>query len=308
MSFFFSPLPPGRNRRPCRSARNSRSTPTPPAISSIRRSRRMPRAISWWPGRATARAGAIPRPPVSRASATPREAARSEGSSRSTPTPIPLSLVRRSRRMPGGISSWSGRATARAGAIPRPGASRASATPREAPRWEASSRSTPTPPTISLLRRSRRMSRGISWWSGRATARAGAIPRTTASRASATPREAPRWEGSSCSTPTPFPLSLVRRSRRMPGGDFVVVWQSYGSSGGDTSYSSVQGQRYAAGGAALGGEFQVNAYTTSTQRYPSVGRMPRGISWWSGRASARAGAIPRPPASRASATPPEAPR
>ena len=27
-------------------------------------------------------------------------------------------------------------------------------------------------------------------------------------------------------------------------GDFVVVWQSKGSSGTDTSYSSIQGQRY----------------------------------------------------------------
>ncbi len=53
-------------------------------------------------------------------------------------------------------------------------------------------------------------------------------------------------------------------------GDFVVVWHSAGSSGGDTSFYSVQGQRYAAGGAALGGEFQVNSYITSNQFYPAV--------------------------------------
>ena len=53
-------------------------------------------------------------------------------------------------------------------------------------------------------------------------------------------------------------------------GDFVVAWQSFGSSGGDTSSYSVQGQRYAAGGAPLGGQFQVNAYTTNNQIAPSV--------------------------------------
>ncbi len=33
-------------------------------------------------------------------------------------------------------------------------------------------------------------------------------------------------------------------------GDFVVVWQSYGSSGSDTRIWSVQGQRYGANGLA----------------------------------------------------------
>ena len=45
---------------------------------------------------------------------------------------------------------------------------------------------------------------------------------------------------------------------------------SLGSSGGDTSSYSVQGQRYAAGGAALGGQFQVNTYTTAGQYFPAV--------------------------------------
>jgi hypothetical protein len=53
-------------------------------------------------------------------------------------------------------------------------------------------------------------------------------------------------------------------------GDFVVVWLSDGSSGDDTSYSSIQGQRYAATGATLGSEFQVNTYTTAHQYRPSV--------------------------------------
>ena len=53
-------------------------------------------------------------------------------------------------------------------------------------------------------------------------------------------------------------------------GDFVVVWQSQGSSVTDTSNLSVQGQRYASDGTALGPEFQVNTYTTNAQTIPRV--------------------------------------
>jgi hypothetical protein len=53
-------------------------------------------------------------------------------------------------------------------------------------------------------------------------------------------------------------------------GDFVVVWQSYGSSGTDTSGYSIQGQRYTSGGSTEGAEFQVNTYATSDQEFPSV--------------------------------------
>ncbi|MCP3998030.1 MAG: hypothetical protein GY722_23665 [bacterium] len=53
-------------------------------------------------------------------------------------------------------------------------------------------------------------------------------------------------------------------------GDFVVVWQSDGSSGTDTSDASIQGQRYAADGSAVGAEFQVNTYTTGPQQSASV--------------------------------------
>lgn len=53
-------------------------------------------------------------------------------------------------------------------------------------------------------------------------------------------------------------------------GDFVVVWESNGSSGGDTSLYSIQGQRYNSAGTAQGSQFQVNGYTTNQQRYPSV--------------------------------------
>ena len=53
-------------------------------------------------------------------------------------------------------------------------------------------------------------------------------------------------------------------------GNFVVVWESRGSSGTDTSSTSVQAQRYDASGTTAGGEFQVNLYTTSTQETPDV--------------------------------------
>jgi hypothetical protein len=54
-------------------------------------------------------------------------------------------------------------------------------------------------------------------------------------------------------------------------GDFVVVWQSYGSGDDDSSDYSIQGQRYAADGTPAGEEFQVNSYTTGDQVHPAVG-------------------------------------
>ncbi len=53
-------------------------------------------------------------------------------------------------------------------------------------------------------------------------------------------------------------------------GRFVVVWESYGSAGTDTSNSSNQGQLFDADGTPLGGEFQVNTYTTAFQGRPAV--------------------------------------
>jgi hypothetical protein len=51
------------------------------------------------------------------------------------------------------------------------------------------------------------------------------------------------------------------------GGNFVVVWHSYGQDG---SYDGVFGQRYASTGAPLGSEFAVNTYTFSRQQNPRV--------------------------------------
>ncbi|MBI3450233.1 MAG: hypothetical protein HY049_15130 [Acidobacteria bacterium] len=62
-------------------------------------------------------------------------------------------------------------------------------------------------------------------------------------------------------------------------GNFVVVWQSYGP---DASGSGVIGRRFSSSGAALGGEFVVNTYTTSYQFYPSVSMNASGafvVAW-----------------------------
>jgi hypothetical protein len=65
-------------------------------------------------------------------------------------------------------------------------------------------------------------------------------------------------------------------SQRLPAvamgaaGSFVVLWQSLGSAGSDTSDHSIQGQRYDGSGAPQGKEFQVNTYTTSYQSLPAA--------------------------------------
>jgi hypothetical protein len=67
-------------------------------------------------------------------------------------------------------------------------------------------------------------------------------------------------------------------------GDFVVAWQSAGSSGSDTSGLSIQAQQFAADGTPLGNELQVNTYTTNDQQVPEVGTDAAGnfvVSWYS---------------------------
>jgi hypothetical protein len=69
-------------------------------------------------------------------------------------------------------------------------------------------------------------------------------------------------------------------------GDFVVVWMSEGSSGTDSSSYSVQGQLYSSAGVRLGGEFQVNTFTTGYQEFSSVSMEAGGdfvVAWDSGR-------------------------
>jgi hypothetical protein len=69
----------------------------------------------------------------------------------------------------------------------------------------------------------------------------------------------------------------------LDGGGFVVVWNSQGANG-DNSARSVHGQRYNAAGGALGGQFQVNTYTTQDQAFPGVGSDGAGgfvVVWFS---------------------------
>ena len=68
-----------------------------------------------------------------------------------------------------------------------------------------------------------------------------------------------------------------------PDGRFVVVWTSNGSYGPDTGYS-IQGQLFASNGSTLGGEFQVNSYTTGYSSSASVDFAPNGefVVVWQG--------------------------
>jgi hypothetical protein len=50
-------------------------------------------------------------------------------------------------------------------------------------------------------------------------------------------------------------------------GNFLIVWDSFGQDGDNTG---IYAQRFASTGAPLGGEFRVNTYTTSAQRFPTV--------------------------------------
>jgi hypothetical protein len=66
------------------------------------------------------------------------------------------------------------------------------------------------------------------------------------------------------------------------GGNFVVVWTSYGSNGSDSSHYSIQAQLYAADGEPVGPEFEVNSYTSNTQQLARVAVAPQGnfvVTW-----------------------------
>ena len=129
-----------------------------------------------------------------------------------------------------------------------------------------------------------------------------------------------------------FSSAGARPGRRVPGqhlhhgdqrypsvaadadGDFVVAWQSYGQDGADYG---VFARRFSSAGAALASEFQVNTYTTSHQRNPSVAADADGdfvVAWDEqrpGRLGLRhlrpplleRGRSARPPSSRSTPTP-----
>ncbi len=70
-------------------------------------------------------------------------------------------------------------------------------------------------------------------------------------------------------------------------GGFVVVWESLGSPGSDTSEWSIQGRCYAADGSPLAAQFQVNTYTTGSQQAPDVAPLAGGgfVVVWAGGGS-----------------------
>ena len=53
-------------------------------------------------------------------------------------------------------------------------------------------------------------------------------------------------------------------------GNFIIVWESTGSDGGDGDGMSVQGQRFDSAGAAIGAQMQINTYTTADQKLVDV--------------------------------------
>ena len=64
-----------------------------------------------------------------------------------------------------------------------------------------------------------------------------------------------------------------------PSGNFVVVWESWRQDGDELG---VFGQRFDGAGAKIGGEFQVNTYTTGYQHDPAVAAHPSGafvVAW-----------------------------
>ncbi len=73
------------------------------------------------------------------------------------------------------------------------------------------------------------------------------------------------------------------------GRAFVVVWDSYGSSGLDTDQESVQARWFTSDGSPLAGQFEVNTYTTVEQYRSAVILVPESedflVVWESGGSS-----------------------
>jgi hypothetical protein len=68
-----------------------------------------------------------------------------------------------------------------------------------------------------------------------------------------------------------------------PNGQFMVVWSSNLGGNQDGSGAGVFGQRYSSSGQPLGGEFQVNSYTTQSQFRPAINHAANGdfVVWQS---------------------------
>jgi len=65
-------------------------------------------------------------------------------------------------------------------------------------------------------------------------------------------------------------VEYVSRVAADDSGRFVVVWDSLGSAGNDTSFTSIQARRFTATGTPAAAQFQVNTVTTDYQREPDV--------------------------------------
>ncbi|VAV95608.1 FIG01023050: hypothetical protein [hydrothermal vent metagenome] len=68
----------------------------------------------------------------------------------------------------------------------------------------------------------------------------------------------------------------------LASGGFVVVWEDFSASGGDTSGNAIRAQSYNASGVVQGGEFLVNTTTAGNQSRPSVAALTGGgfvVAW-----------------------------
>jgi hypothetical protein len=103
--------------------------------------------------------------------------------------------------------------------------------------------------------------------------------------------QARRFDGEGTPSGPPFVVhsfDATSQSRaRVEGGTdggFVVAWMSHGSPGSDDSDSSVQGRRFGPEGGALGGQIQLNSFTTGYQEGPALAVQPNGdlvVAWTS---------------------------
>ena len=75
----------------------------------------------------------------------------------------------------------------------------------------------------------------------------------------------------------------------LSSGGFVAVWQSDATAGDPDE--GISGQIFDASGNAVGGEFKVNANTSSTQQTPTVTALRQAVSWSPGSLPMRRRAI-----------------
>ena len=125
----------------------------------------------------------------------------------------------------------------------------------------------------------------VVWWESRFGT--GEPPQIRARRVSAEGVLAP--ETLRVDTPEAMADTVTRPDvAKAPGGDFLVVWESSGSTGDDTSSFSIQGRAFDASGAPQGGQFQVHTLIDGYQSVPAVAPSPDGgfLAVWMSEESA----------------------